>query len=120
MRREEFVPLLGSPGQTTSTRKPSGQAGLPALEEEAPLPPEPLTTAVSGFWDGEGLAADLFGEVQIPPVPAALPKRLGNFPFWRGTERFLDAIEPIYALAAPRGMQRFLGEREPLPRDHDS
>ena len=23
---------------------------------------------------------------------AALPKRLGNFPFWRGQEKFLDAL----------------------------
>jgi uncharacterized Zn finger protein len=53
----------------------------------------------------------LFGEVLIPLIPAALPKRLGNFPFWRGEERFLDAIEPIYVQASPLGMNVFLGEK---------
>ena len=48
------------------------------------------------FWGGGDLPDDLFGEVAIPPVPAALAKRLGNFPFWRGEERFLDAITPVY------------------------
>jgi len=36
---------------------------------------------------------------------------LGNFSFWRGEERFLDAIEPIYAAASPLGLGAFLGER---------
>jgi hypothetical protein len=40
-----------------------------------------------------------------------LPKRLGNFPFWRGEEPFLEAIEPLYAQAAVRGMELFLGEQ---------
>ena len=39
------------------------------------------------------------------------PKRLGNFPFWRGEERFLDAITPVYTQASPRGLELFLGER---------
>jgi uncharacterized Zn finger protein len=65
----------------------------------------------ASFWGENNLPDDCFGEVQIPPAPAALVKRLGNFPFWRGTERFLNAITPIYAQASPRGMDTFLGER---------
>jgi hypothetical protein len=38
-----------------------------------------------------------------------LPRRLGNFPFWRGAERFLDALEPVYAQASQRGLEAFLG-----------
>ena len=56
-----------------------------------------------------GLPADLFGEINPPPVNTALPKRLGNFPFWRGSERFLEALEPTYAQASKRGMDLFLG-----------
>jgi hypothetical protein len=74
-----------------------------------------LTTEVSGFWNGSDVADELFGEVRLPPVPAALPRRLGNFPFWRGVERFLDALEPIYTVAAPSGLRLFLGERETAP-----
>jgi len=40
----------------------------------------------------------------------ALPKRLGNFPFWRGEARFLDAMETIYRDASPIGLKIFLGE----------
>jgi hypothetical protein len=69
-----------------------------------------LTVDPASFWNGAELPADFFGEVQVSPVPAALPKRLGNFPFWRGTERFLEAMEPVYAEAARRGLNVFLGE----------
>ncbi len=44
-------------------------------------------------------------------MPAALPRRLGSFPFWRGAERFLDALEPIYRQASHAGMDAFLGEK---------
>jgi hypothetical protein len=32
-------------------------------------------------------------------IAAALTKRLGGFPFWRGGKPFLDAIEGIYTAA---------------------
>src|SRR5574341_828791 len=48
------------------------------------------------------------GEVRIPPVPGALAKRLGTFPFWRGEERLLDAMERIYREASVVGMDVFL------------
>ena len=72
---------------------------------------EGLTSDLSKFWNGETLPDDFFGEVSIPSVPAALPKRLGSFPFWRGEERFLDAMESIYTKASVVGMKVFLGEQ---------
>ena len=72
---------------------------------------EGLTSDLSKFWNGETLPDDFFGEVSIPPVPAALPKRLGSFPFWRGQERFLDAMESVYAKASVVGLEVFLGEQ---------
>ena len=57
------------------------------------------------------LGEDLLGEVRIPPVSAALPKRLGNFSFWRSEEMFMEAMEQIYHLASRLGMDLFLGER---------
>jgi hypothetical protein len=65
------------------------------------------------FWKGHKLLNPLFGEVRIPPVSAALPKRLGNFPFWRGETKFLEAMEAIYPRAAACGMDLFLGVFSP-------
>jgi uncharacterized Zn finger protein len=112
MRREEFVRLLDGAGRTSTARQASRRTHPPAAAADTDLPSEPLTTEVAGFWHGGDLADELCGEVRLPPVPAALPKRLGNFPFWRGAERFLDALEPMYTQAAPHGLRLFLGERE--------
>jgi uncharacterized Zn finger protein len=112
MRREEFVGLLDGAGRTSTAQQASRRTRSPEATADAALPPEPLTTEVAGFWHGSEVAEELFGEVRLPPVSAALPKRLGNFPFWRGAERFLDALEPIYNQAAPHGLRLFLGEHE--------
>ena len=111
--REELIKMLGSggkkPDKGKGKRKPP-----PALEEKKKtfLPrPEPLPADGALFWNGGTLPEDFFGEVQIPPVSAALLKRLGNFPFWRGKERFFDALEPAYARASTRGLAVFLGEK---------
>jgi uncharacterized Zn finger protein len=107
LSREELVQQLGEAGAT-------GKAAEPAVPAEAEAPAaEPLAADPAGFWNGGELPADLFGEVQLPPVPAALPKRLGNFPFWRGSERFLDALEPVYKEAARHGLDVFLGDANP-------
>ncbi|MBI2088766.1 MAG: SWIM zinc finger family protein, partial [Deltaproteobacteria bacterium] len=108
MNREEIIGLLsGTKGKITS-KYARGKSTAPETEEEGSLPLEPLASDVSAFWDGSSLPDDLFGEVRIPPTPTALPKRLGSFPFWRGEQRFLEAIEPIYIQASPRGMDMFL------------
>ena len=75
------------------------------------------TFDLSKFWDGDPLPSDFFGDVIIPQVSAALPKRLGSFPFWRGTERFLDVMERIYSQASPVGLEAFLGEDRMGPED---
>jgi uncharacterized Zn finger protein len=104
LSREELVQQLGEAGVT-------GKAAEPAVPAEVEAPAaEPLVADPAAFWDGGELPADLFGEVQLPPVPAALPKRLGNFPFWRGSERFLDALEPVYKEASRHGLDVFVGE----------
>lgn len=89
------------------------QSGAPAVAaaEPAKVPAEPLPSGASEFWAAGDLPPELFGEVRPPNVSAAWPKRLGNFPFWRGGERFLDALEPIYRQAAEQGVQTFAGDR---------
>jgi uncharacterized Zn finger protein len=73
---------------------------------------EELPSDVPNFWNGETLPDDFFGEVRIPPMPAVLPKKLGSFPFWRGEERFLDAMGKIYSQASGVGLNVFVGEKK--------
>ena len=88
-----------------------------ALEAEiSPISPEPLPLDPEAFWGrlpeipGEEKSPTL--EARIPQVPAAFPKRLGKFPFWRGEEDLLEVLEGIYKKASPAGMIIFLGERK--------
>ena len=85
--------------------------GVGAAEESQPsTSAEPLPADPTAFWQGKPLPPDLWQEVRRPPVSAALIKRLGNFPFWRGTPTLLEAIEPIYSDATTRGLDVYLGE----------
>ena len=82
-----------------------------AVAETAPAPPgEGLPADPRGFWSVGDLPEDGLGDVAVPPASAAWPKRLGNFPFWRGGERFLDAVEPMYRQAARKGLSTVEGE----------
>ncbi|MBO0722415.1 MAG: SWIM zinc finger family protein, partial [Blastocatellia bacterium] len=96
--REEFIEMLGSAG--------SAQLKTQAVVVTSA---EPLAAETESFWRGSQLPDDFFGEVRVPAIVAALPRRLGNFPFWRGGERFLEALSPLYAEAARRGLNIFLG-----------
>jgi uncharacterized Zn finger protein len=100
--RDELMECLGG-------SRPQAAVGQTAGRDEAGLPTEPLTSEVACFWAGEELPEDLLGEVRVPSVPASLPKRLGNFPFWRGSEYFLEALAPVYIKAASAGLDVFLG-----------
>lgn len=103
MSRGELIEMLSSTGKKTTSMKAKSKRISTQGDEET------LTSDISKFWNGSPLPDDFFGEVSIPPVSAALPKRLGNFPFWRGNKRFLDAMEMIYANASPIGLNVFLG-----------
>lgn len=110
MSREELVELLGRSDKDSTPRKAPRKSGPPEPEQEQPRPIEPLPLEIPAFWGEVDTLEDLLGEVRIPAVSAAVPKRLGNFPFWRGEEVFMEAMEEIYDLASPLGMDVFLGE----------
>jgi uncharacterized Zn finger protein len=105
MNREDLIADLSRSGKKTALKKAKPKQ-VPLHEDE-----EALTSDISKFWNGEAIHDDVFGEVRIPPIAAALPKRLGSFPFWRGEEKFLDAMESIYERASVVGLKVFLGER---------
>ena len=101
IEREELTGLLGS---QLRSAPPTEQ------EEEPDLPPEPLPEDPEAFWGQTGGEYDLGEEVFIPAISAALPSRLGNFPFWQGQEGFLTTMEKIYRQASSTGLRVFLGE----------
>ncbi len=101
IEREELTGLLGSQLESTPATK---------QEEEPDLPPEPLPEDPEAFWGQTGGEYDLGEEVFIPAISAALPSRLGNFPFWQGQEGFLTTMEKIYRQASSTGLKVFLGE----------
>ncbi|HEV3257103.1 MAG TPA: SWIM zinc finger family protein [Gemmataceae bacterium] len=113
LSREELIAHLGAGAAEGRAVPPRKKAKRPAQEPEAAAPPEPLPADAATFWNGRSLPEDWAGDVQVPPVAAAVPKRLGNFPFWRGQARFLDALEPVYGQASPCGLDVFLGESGP-------
>jgi uncharacterized Zn finger protein len=110
MTRQDLVRALRA---ATPPRARSAGAGipLPAGGESQHPAAEPLRSDSGSFWTGGSLGEDLFGEVRVPVAKAALLRRLGAFPFWRGSEPLLESLEPIYDRAAARGLRVFLGQR---------
>ena len=107
--REELIELMNTASGESVLFTKLDEVPTSDLNEES-LTPEPITHDEKCFWDGGGLSDDFFSEVTVPRTAAALPKRLGNFPFWRGEKRFIEAIEPIYSKASELGMDAFLGD----------
>jgi len=69
-----------------------------------------LSSEPSEFWRGTDLPDGFLGEVEAPPVSAALLGRLGQFPFWRGRQPLGEALAPAYREASALGLDVFLGE----------
>jgi uncharacterized Zn finger protein len=104
LKRQELAALLEEGG------------GLQAKAEPAAgEPPAPLAADPEVFWNGGQIGEGLFGEVRISGSPAALLRRLGNFPFWRGEKPLLEALEPAYRAAAARGLEVFAGGAATAP-----
>jgi uncharacterized Zn finger protein len=114
MGRDELLEMLGGlPVETDAAG--AGQAFEPSTLDASEPPPEPLSADVAAFWGGAGTGTgqdDTGEEVTVPQVAASLARRLGSFPFWRGDEGFLPALEGLYRRASAVGQEVFLG----LPR----
>jgi uncharacterized Zn finger protein len=98
LEREALVRMLG-PGKA--------QEAAPKTE----IPAEPLPANPAEFWELGAVTDDVYGEAQTPPVTAALVRRLGKFPFWRGEKPLLEAVEAAYVDASAAGIKAFLGEK---------
>lgn len=98
--RDEFISML----ETNVGRTPKPAK---ALTER---PPQPLPSKAELFWQEALLPDDFFGEVQVPPMPAGLLRRLGDLPFWRGETDLVESLTAGYEAAANRGMDVFVGK----------
>jgi uncharacterized Zn finger protein len=107
--REELLERLGRAETPAADTDRAVAVAEPDSSQDIVSTPDPLTPEPASFW-GRSLDEDWLGPVAIPTVAAALPRRLGNFPFWRGAEPFLKALEPIYTAAAPLGLDAVLGQ----------
>jgi uncharacterized Zn finger protein len=85
-------------------------AAAPAAPAEPE--PEPLPLDAHEFWAGHTEVHERNGEVRVPTLPAALPKRLGGFPFWRGEADCENTMVRIYRNASVAGLDVYLGEME--------
>ncbi len=102
MDRDEFLALMGE-------RDGAGpdDAAVEEEEEEA----EPLPVAPEEFWSMGALPEGLLQASGERVAHAALPRRLGKFPFWRGKEDFFAYMDGAYARAAARA-EAAMTERE--------
>lgn len=111
--REELVAMLDEVprARAAPATKPAAKSAVKSRAE----PAEPVAGAEllpadpEAFWVGRAIPADLLGEVRLPPVAAAPARRLGRFPFWRGSEPFLETLEPLYIRASTRALELLAG-----------
>ena len=106
--RDELIRLLGR-AAATAPIPPEERQRRSRRPAQDPLPSEP-----SAFWQGSELPEGFLGEVEAPPVVAALLGRLGQFPFWRGRQPLVEALAPVYHAASARGLEVFLGDRSTI------
>lgn len=97
--REEFLGLLGGVAE---------KASAPGAPVEL-FPVEPLPLSHDAFWAVGPIPEDLLGVLPQKGATAALPKRLGGFPFWRGKQRFLETLDLAYAAASARAAKLLSG-----------
>ena len=100
-------PRRGARGRRGARKGRSAAAAAAQAQDGAA--PAVLPADPDRFW-GRGLAAYDVGDVFVPKVDAVLPKQLGKFPFWRGSEDFIRVMEETYRDASQTGMRVFLGE----------
>ncbi|MGH9672881.1 MAG: SWIM zinc finger family protein, partial [Bryobacteraceae bacterium] len=100
MGREDFLRTLGD--------------SMPLADDaaEEPIPDEPLPSSPASFWKAAATPEHLAGVIDRQHSGAALPRRLGKFPFWRGRENFLESLESIYTSAASRTARKMSAEED--------
>jgi uncharacterized Zn finger protein len=108
--------------RTSDIRHPTSDLGLRTSDLRSPT----SDLGPRSFWGVDLPAFEDYGPALKNAVAAPLVYRLGALPFWRGQERFLDAMDGVYTRAAPLGWSVWTGEPttfrrvEPLPPSDES
>jgi uncharacterized Zn finger protein len=103
LSRDALMARLGA-----KSPKQQGEAKSTASPAQ---PAEPLSADPETFWNySAGPPSEVpASAVEIPREPAALVRRLGGFPFWRGESLFLETLSATYAAASARGLEVYIG-----------
>ena len=89
MDRGEFLALLG-------------ESSGPRRSVAPVLPPEPLPADPEAFWAVGALPDDVGASAPAQRTGAAIAKRLGKFPFWRGQSLLIDFLDRVYMETAAK------------------
>ena len=106
LSREGLLALLDRPAPAR-TRASRGRRDRPGPAVAATGPIDPLPADPAAFWSGG--EAPPPEQVHVPEATAALLRRLGPFPFWRGRAPLASALEPAYARASARALDVSVG-----------
>jgi uncharacterized Zn finger protein len=113
MSREGFLELLSPATRSFAAAAPT-------------LAPEPLPADPAAFWkvatvqETTGRRRQLAGESACPTITAgaavvvkeaALPRRLGKFPFWRGRLNFHEFLDGVYTRASAHAAEVLTADR---------
>jgi len=100
--------LRGLPREALLDRLRANTGTVEPEASSSQLPLEPLVTDPAAFWSCAPLPDESAGGISSSPVTAPLLRRVGDFPFWRGSEPLLSALSPRYAAAAERSRELIL------------
>lgn len=104
IERAEFANLAGAAG----SNRDSGESGAGRDTREPPLHSEAAWKTLDPT-DGEERAAGYADE--SPAAQGSLLEQLGSFPFWRGGEDLVSALEEVQRQASPLGLAISRGSR---------
>ncbi len=107
--RDELISAAGSAGTPAGPYK-----STPSLEKDGPIEKStiPLSSDSATFWgSAEGTGALNFGTT-APSIHAHTVRRLGKFPFWRGTENLIDIMDSVYRTATASALETLAGREK--------
>ena len=96
MSKSEFgAALLG--GESVGGPDLEAAMRTPRLPAVAVAPGEGVAEDARAFWRGRTLPRSAAGDRQLPPLPALMLRKEGDYPaFWHRENSFLDAMSEIY------------------------
>ncbi|MDR2179338.1 MAG: SWIM zinc finger family protein [Synergistaceae bacterium] len=105
MPREELVALLGV------AQDPPADVDVDVYVDADLSEREPLPLDESFYKGASPLPEDFIGPLPRGDLNAPLLHRLGNLPFWRGSEPLFESLQETYREAARRGRAVAFGEK---------